>query len=190
MGVAIKDMIKDIPQGLLHIPLIDPSANKRNNINNRTYKQQLQIEFDLVFKDANNRIVDGIAKTRDMMYRGKLHFFRSLTNTIFEGCEYRYPTMEERKTNKNLGDNPIDKNNHLMDCLRYICQEVPYNFVNLDRMNYNSMKKFFEKIGIETASEVHSEPKRFGNFLEANATVNPFRIPKPRTRRASGGFKL
>lgn len=114
VGMAIKEMISDIPQGLLHMPLIDPAANKRNNINARTYKQQLQIEFDLVFKDANNRLEDGIAKTRDMMYRKKIHIFKSLTNTITEGCEYRYPTMEERKANKNLGDKPIDKNNHCL----------------------------------------------------------------------------
>ena len=76
VGKAITDMIQDIPQGMLNTPLIDPSANKRNNINARTYKQQMQIEHNLIFKDANNRLEDGISKTRDMMYNGKIKFFR------------------------------------------------------------------------------------------------------------------
>ena len=114
VGTAITEMIKDIPQGMLHTPLIDPSANKRNKINRRTYKQQMQIEHNLIFKDANNRIEDGIAKTKDMFYRNKIWVFRDLVNTIAEGCEYRYPTEEERKGNKNIGDLPIDKNNHCL----------------------------------------------------------------------------
>ena len=32
VGAAIKEMISDIPQGMLNMPLIDPSANKRNNV--------------------------------------------------------------------------------------------------------------------------------------------------------------
>lgn len=107
-------MIKDIPAGMLHTPLIDPSANKRNKINRRTYKQQMQLEHNIIFKDANNRIEDGIAKTRDMFFRKKLWIFRDLTNTIAEGCEYRYPTLEERNNNRNIGDLPIDKNNHCL----------------------------------------------------------------------------
>ena len=129
-----KEMIADIPQGMLNTPLIDPAANKRNQINARTYKQQMQIEHNLIFKDANNRLEDGISKTRDMMYNGKVKFFRSLKETITEGCEYRYPNEDERRSGKNLGDIPIDKNNHLMDCLRYICQDVPYNYMDMKRM--------------------------------------------------------
>ena len=31
-----------------------------------------------------------------------------------------------------------------MDCLRYICQEVPYSFVDLKRASYATYLKFFE----------------------------------------------
>ena len=114
VGDAIEKMIKDIPPGMLHTPLIDPSANKRNNINRKTYKQQMQLEHNIIFKDANNRLEDGIAKTRDMFFRNKIWIFRDLTNTIAEGCEYRYPTLEERKSGRNINDKPIDKDNHCL----------------------------------------------------------------------------
>ena len=141
-----KEMIKDIPQGCLHMPLIDPSANKRSKVTGRTYKQQLQLEHGIVTKEANNSIEDGIQRVKNMMYYGKIRFFNNLTNTLWEGCEYRYPTQEERSKNKNLGDTPLDKDNHLMDCLRYVCQEVPYDYLDVKRASYNNYLRFFDKM--------------------------------------------
>lgn len=193
VGKAIKEMIADIPQGCLHIPLIDPAANKRSNIDGKTYKKQLQLEFNLIFKEGNNRLEDGISKTRDMMYNGKIKFFRSLTNTIYEGCEYRYYTAEERSKNKNLGDTPVDKNNHLMDCLRYICQEVPYNYMDLSRATYSGVKKFFENIGYTTKyNKNHSSGYTFNNISanESNSiNLNNYGLFASTNKRHSGGFK-
>ena len=191
VGRAIKEMIADIPQGMLNMPLIDPSANKRNNINARTYKQQMQIEHDLIFKDANNRLEDGIAKTRDMMYKGKVKFFRSLKETITEGCEYRYPNEDERRSGKNLGDIPIDKNNHLMDCLRYICQEVPYDYMDMKRMSYSGIKKFFENMGFTTRVEQrHSRPVSFEKEISNALSISMYQHNPINQKRSSGGFKI
>ena len=191
VGLAIREMIKDIPQGMLNMPLIDPSANKRNKVNGRTYKQQMQVEHDLIFKDANNRLEDGISKTRDMMYNGKIKFFRSLTNTITEGCEYRYPNESERKSNKNLGDIPVDKNNHLMDCLRYICQEVPYNYMDLKRMSYSGIKKFFENMGFTTnVNKSHSRGYGFEESIKQALSISMYNYSALKQKRSSGGFKI
>lgn len=191
VGRAIKEMISDIPQGMLNMPLIDPSANKRNQINARTYKQQMQIEHDLIFKDANNRLEDGIAKTRDMMYNGKIKFFRSLKETITEGCEYRYPNEQERKANRNLGDIPIDKNNHLMDCLRYICQDVPYEYTNLKNMSYSGIKKFFENMGFTAnINNKHSKAVTFEDEVKKATSIDMYQYNGFSQRRSSGGFKL
>lgn len=191
VGKAIKDMIEDIPQGMLNTPLIDPSANKRNQINARTYKQQMQIEHNLIFKDANNRLEDGISKTRDMMYNGNVKFFRSLKETITEGCEYRYPNENERKNNRNLGDVPIDKNNHLMDCLRYICQAVPYTYMDMKRMSYSGVKKFFENMGFTTKQNLsHSKAISFEKEISNALNMNMYKYSPMKQKRASGGFKI
>lgn len=141
---AYKRITADIPQGYLRTPLIDPSSNKRSHVTGKSYKQQFGTEYGVYFKDANNDLTSGIAKTRNMMFKGKIRFFRSLKNTIKEGCEYRYPTEEERNKNRNLGDIPLDKNNHLMDCLRYVCQDLPYDMSG----NYSGPDTvdFFEKL--------------------------------------------
>lgn len=133
------------------MPLIDPSADKRSKTTGRTYKQQMQLEHGIVTKKAINNIEDGIQRVKNLMYAGKIVFFNSLKETLREGCEYRYPTLEERNKNKNLGEKPLDKDNHLMDCLRYICQELPYNFLDMSRMSYNNYIKFFEEQNLNRA---------------------------------------
>ena len=159
---AFKKMIADIPQGLLHIPLIDPSANKRSKTTGKTYKQQMQLEHGIVTKEAVNNIEDGIQRVKNMMYDGMLVFFNDLTYTLREGCEYRYPTLEERNKNKNLGEKPLDKDNHLMDCLRYICQELPYNYIDAKNLAYNNYMKFFE----EQSKENKKKALSFNEMLD------------------------
>lgn len=160
-----KDMTRDIPQGCLHMPLIDPSANKRSKVTGRTYKQQLQIEHGIVTKEANNNIEDGIQRVKNLMYYGKVKFFSNLKETLREGCEYRYPTQEERNKNKNLGDTPLDKNNHLMDCLRYIVQDLPYDFLDVKRVFHNNYLKFFDKLNT-TNNKKGAEALSFNQLID------------------------
>lgn len=145
VAMNFKKMMADIPQGCLHMPLIDPSADKRSKTTGRTYKQQLQVEYGVVTKKAINNIEDGLQKVKNMMFAGKLMFFNDLKETLREGCEYRYPTQEERAKNRNLGEKPLDKDNHLMDCLRYICQDVPYNYMDMKNMAYSNYVRYFEE---------------------------------------------
>jgi phage terminase large subunit len=185
-----KQMTADIPQGLLHIPLIDPSSNKRSKTTGRTYKQQLQLEHDIVTKDANNNIEDGIQRVKNLMFAGRVKFFNNLTNTIYEGCEYRYPTQEERNKNKNLGDVPLDKNNHLMDCLRYICQELPYDFVNFKQSAHNNYLKFFDKLNNERKSKTN-ENLSFRELIDIiNTEYNSEQYSKNTNKSYAGGYKL
>lgn len=192
VGAAITEMIRDIPQGMLHTPLIDPSANKRNKINRRTYKQQMQIEHNLIFKDANNRIEDGIQKTRDMFFRNKIWIFRDLVNTISEGCEYRYPTLEERKNDRNIGDLPIDKNNHLMDCLRYICQEVPYDYLDDTKLAISGIKDFFTNMGFSVVQHKRrtAANKTFNDIAQQCVNIEMYRSNIKNSKKCSGGYRF
>lgn len=188
VATAWKDMTRDVPQGCMHMPLIDPSANKRSKTTGRTYKQQLQIEHGIVTKDAINNIEDGIQRVKNMMYDGKIMFFNSLVNTLREGCEYRYPTQEERNKNKNLGDTPLDKNNHLMDCLRYICQELPYNYIDMKRMSYNNYLKFFD--GIKNDKDIKNEALSFSNLIDIIKAEYDDEILKSNSNDVFGGYKI
>lgn len=166
VAAAWKEMTKDIPQGCLNMPLIDPSSNKRSKVTGRTYKQQLQLEHGIVTKEANNSIEDGIQRVKNMMFAGKIRFFSTLTNTLWEGCEYRYPTQEERNKNKNLGDTPLDKDNHLMDCLRYICQDLPYDYLDYKNIAYNNYLKFFDKMRDDVKTDNKKSALSFNELID------------------------
>lgn len=185
---AFYEMTKDIAPGMLHTPLVDPSANKRSQIVPRTYKQQMQIEHGIVFKLANNALEDGIQKVKNMMYNGKVRFFRSLTNTIWEGCEYRYPTEEERNKNKNLGEKPLDKNNHLMDCLRYICQEIPYSYLNMKHTSYASYADFFKTMNQKPKEQRENTMRSLLKDMYQESVEETAK--ERRGKRHSGGYRL
>lgn len=188
VATEFKKMIADIPAGALHMPLIDPSANKRNKINARTYKQQMQIEYGIVFKDAKNAIEDGIQKTKNLFFANKVKFFRSLKMTLWEGCEYRYPNEAERIARTNLGDKPIDKNNHLMDCLRYICQELPYEYMNPSKLSNMNYMRFFDM-------QQESKEKKPLSFSELTDIIKEeydmqLAMKGNKPKRHSGGYKF
>ena len=183
---AYNEMVKDIPKGYLKVPLIDPSANKRSKVTGRSYKSQMGVEFDIHFKDANNHIIDGIAKTQNMFIHNKIKIFKSLKETLNEGCEYRYPTQEERSKNKNLGDLPLDKNNHLMDCLRYICQDIPYTYTSMYANSYQEYFEFFSK-----SDKIKGEPNSFNKLVEIlRKDYHDVYSDIKKKRRHAGGFNI
>ena len=188
VALAYKEMTKDIPQGCLHMPLIDPSANKRNNINARTYKQQMQLEYGIIFKDAVNAIEDGIQKTKNLFFSGKIRIFRSLKMTLWEGCEYRYPNEAERIAKTNLGDKPIDKDNHLMDCLRYICQELPYDYLDMKRLANINYIKFFDAQNQKTKQEPLSF-KELADIIKEDYNLQQT-YDKKEHKKHAGGYIL
>lgn len=188
VAAAWKEMVKDIPQGMLRMPLIDPSAKKRSKTTGRSYKQQLQLEHGIVTKEANNNIEDGIQRVKNLMYYGKIRFFNTLTNTLYEGCEYRYPTQEERSKNKNLGDTPLDKDNHLMDCLRYICQDLPYDYLDMRRESYNNYLKFFDKMNKPQSKT--SSALSFNELIDIINKEYEYENSSSNTKGYAGGYTL
>lgn len=189
VATKFKQMISNIPQGCLHMPLIDPSSNKRSKTTGRTYKQLLQIEHGIVTKEANNNIEDGIQRVQNMMADGMLVFFNTLKHTLWEGGEYRYPTLEERNKNKNLGDKPLDKDNHLMDCLRYICQELPYKYVDMRRLAYHNYQKFFEQQNVTPLTE-KEKVLSFNELIDIiNLEYNEEKMVE-QNQRYAGGYSI
>ena len=180
-------MTEDIPQGMLRVPRIDPSANKRSKVTGKSYKQQLQIDYGIVTQDADNDIESGIQRVKNLMYHGKVHVFNDLADLIWEGCEYRYPTQEERNKNRNLGDTPLDKNNHLMDCLRYICQAIPYNYMEKHGVGRNDYLRFFDAMQSENAE---TRALSFKEMLDIINRDYQSQVAGTGNSRYAGGYEI
>lgn len=103
----------------------DPAVNKRNPETLVSYKQYFKQVTGITLKTTNNDILYGIEKVKDYIYNGKIKIFNNLTNFKKEAALYAF--NGNRDKTKNIGNKPIDKYNHLMDCLRYMIVELPNN---------------------------------------------------------------
>lgn len=118
----------------IFLRLIDPSACGRNLINKRSNREEYaRHSFHCI--PANNELELGIDRVNSYLAEepstGKpsLYFFSTLTNTINEIQNYRWEEIDpEAARLKNLPERPVKKDDHLMDCLRYILVSDPRYF--------------------------------------------------------------
>lgn len=103
----------------------DPSVNKRSQETGITYKSYFKQVTGITLNPVNNDLLFGIDKVRDYMYQGKVKIFNNLENLRYEASNYAFPSPTDRDRNVNV--KPIDKDNHLMDALRYMIVQLPNN---------------------------------------------------------------
>lgn len=103
----------------------DPSVNKRSQETGIAYKHYFKQVTGITLLPVNNDLLLGIDKVRDYLYQGKIRFFNNMEDFKNEASLYAFPPPEERDRNVNI--KPIDKDNHLMDALRYAIMLLPNN---------------------------------------------------------------
>lgn len=104
----------------------DPSINKRSQQTLVTYRSYFRQQTGIVLNPVNNDLLYGIEKVKDYIYNGKVKFFNSLVEFKREASIYAFPEPED-KNFMNVNNKPIDKDNHLMDALRYSIVPLPEN---------------------------------------------------------------
>jgi hypothetical protein len=140
----MNEMLDKVPQGLMmYQPVGDPSGNARSKSDLKSLFDHYR-EYGIYFQGGNNKIDSGIAKVFTYFNLSKLKIFSSCTNTVREGVAYSY-TVPELANDKNLGEKPIDKDNHAMDCLRYMIQLLPDDPDKLTLMAYGSWNTYKKK---------------------------------------------
>jgi PBSX family phage terminase large subunit len=141
----MKEMLAEVTPGMIRgMPVADPKGQNRG-ADFRSYFGHYQ-EYGLYFKGGNNKLESGLMKVFTYFELGKLKIHSNCSNVIRELREYKYrPT--ELSQDKNRGEKPIDANNHTMDALRYIIQELPDDpdkvvnavyFLDTNTYNYRS----------------------------------------------------
>lgn len=102
----------------------DPAVRRRSQETGVSYKHYFHTVTGILLVEANNDILFGIEKVRNYVYEGKLKIFNNLMEFKKESTKYSYPEIKEKGVSM---DKPIDKDNHLMDCLRYLVSPLPEN---------------------------------------------------------------
>jgi PBSX family phage terminase large subunit len=116
-------IMQKVPHGMIRgMPVADPKGQNRGS-DFRSYFGHYQ-EYGIFFKPGNNKLESGLMKVFTYFSLGKLKIHSNCVNVIRELREYKYrPT--ELDQDKNRGEKPVDANNHSMDAMRYIIQELP-----------------------------------------------------------------
>jgi hypothetical protein len=110
----------------------DPSVRNKNDRDGVSYQQYFYQVSGIWLDEGNNVIMDGIDRVKDFMYMGKLKFFTNCINMKEEAGNYVW----KKDKDGIQSDVPVDRNNHLMDALRYLCMGLPLDFkecYNIDR---------------------------------------------------------
>jgi len=113
----------------MYKPIIaDPSVRNRNDRDGVSYRDYFYNVSGIWLEEGNNAILDGIERVRDFMYQGKLKIFTSCVNLKQEAQNYVWKTEKNGLTK----DDPVDRNNHLMDAMRYMVMALPFDIRDVE----------------------------------------------------------
>lgn len=112
-----------IPHGLLH-PAIGDAKGKTTNASDMRSVFDYYAEYGIYFKPSTKKLEDSIQKKFNLFSLGKVKIFKSLKWALWEFQQYKYPDRKLDKSDK-ATEKPEDKNNHMMDAIRYLLAELP-----------------------------------------------------------------
>ncbi|MEV2907560.1 phage terminase large subunit [Paenibacillus larvae] len=135
----IRELVRDV-YTFRGLPVGDPSGAYRGKVDGRSLFSHYA-DHGVYFKAGDNRIDAGIQKVNAFLTQAKLKIFKSLKETIDEAVAYKYKEKSMDYEGP-LDDKPIDKNNHCMDALRYMIQDLPDDPNALIIMKSSQYEKF------------------------------------------------
>jgi phage terminase large subunit len=149
--------LEHIPLGSLERMVGDPSGARRNPNDKRSVFDHYA-EYGLFWQPGNNRIEPGIQKVFNYFALNKLKILSSCVNTIEEGITYKYKP-QELDAKKNADEKPEDIDNHAMDVLRYIINELPDDPEQLvNDIHFNPYRERNEEAHLPHALQSEEDP--------------------------------
>lgn len=141
--------MKDIPHGMMYTqPLIDPKSGVKRDYDKKTLIDHYE-EYGLYFKPGHINLEARIMRLNTYFETDRIEIFEDKCPALCRELRgYKYP---DRK----LGDRknhykPVDKNNHGINALEWICMELPSNPSNL---RHGAFDRFGRRIRDVTPEE-------------------------------------
>lgn len=131
--------------------IADPSVRARNDRDGVSYRDYFYNVSGLWLEEGNNAIFDGIERVRDFMYQGKLKVFTNCVNLKSEAQNYLW----KKDKNGISKDQPTEKDNHLMDAMRYMVMALPFDIRECSNANTpdSSKQTVLDRIKFQIKSE-------------------------------------
>jgi hypothetical protein len=137
LSQAFLEGAADVPVGgWLCPPIIDPMSGARRDYHKKSLID-LYMEEGIAFEQGYVNIEARIFRLATYFKAGRVKIMDCCQHLIEELREYKFQprTLE----NKFKTDKPIDKNNHSINCLEWMCMKLPANPANLMYGVYNQL---------------------------------------------------
>lgn len=128
---------QDIPYGTLLKQLIDPRSGPKRDYNKRTLSDYFA-EKGIYFDPGHSNVEARVYRTNTYFESGRLKVMNSCPILIQELRDYKFP---EKRLGVDIrgADKPVDKNNHCINGVEWICMELPADPSRLQYGVYNRL---------------------------------------------------
>lgn len=117
---------EDVPAGGMYCaPLLDPKSGAKRDYNKKTLYDHF-LDYNIAFKPGHISVDARIYRLNTYLESGRLVIHDTCSYLIEELRDYKFPKKKLDSTNK-AQDKPVDKNNHAINPLEWICMELPHD---------------------------------------------------------------
>lgn len=116
---------EDIPVGgMWCAPILDPKSGAKRDYNKRTLYDHF-MDFGIAFQPGHISIDARVFRTNTYLESGKLEILDTCSYLIEELRDYKFPPKKIGDSYNRAQDKPVDKNNHAINPLEWICMALP-----------------------------------------------------------------
>jgi hypothetical protein len=132
-----KTETSEIPVGGMYCaPIIDPKTGPRRDYEKKSLID-LFMDYGIMFEPGAVPIDARIFRTNTYFELGRLKIFKDCIELRAELEEYKFKERSLEKQHRNV-DEPVDKNNHGINALEWICMRLPADPAKIVYGAYNS----------------------------------------------------
>ena len=162
---AYNQVLKDLKIPEIDYMIGDPSTQNRDPITGTSIRQEYG-ENGVWYMLGNNDVRAGVLRVKSAFESGRLKITSNCTSTIREARTYKWkkPISSKVQARSNLLEEPVKRNDHAMDALRYAIMSLP----KTEKEEAASLKETIRELipFTETASSWNTA---HGDFSEENS---------------------
>lgn len=130
------DFVDDIPSGGFYTqPILDPKSGAKRDYNKKTLYDHF-MDYGIFFQPGHVQLDARIFRVNTYLESGRLKIMDNCQELITEILDYKFP---ERTLNaRTHSDKPVDKNNHSINPMEWICMALPSDPAKLQYGAYHS----------------------------------------------------
>jgi len=118
------EFVDDIPYGSLYTaPIMDPKSGAKRDYNKKTLYDHF-LDYGIFFQPGHIQVDARIFRVNTFINSGRLKIFSTCTELLEEINDYKFPEKSLNASRHNQ-DKPVDKNNHSINPLEWICMALP-----------------------------------------------------------------